>query len=73
MNDAAFRRQVRRLFVTNAVNAETAKWTAQSIPADWSQWRLRWEYSHVARFVLHLVGFTALTAALLITAPAPSV
>ena len=45
---------------TNVVNAETAKWTADSIPADWAGWRRQWEYSHATRFVLHLTGFALL-------------
>ncbi|HEX2928858.1 MAG TPA: DUF1772 domain-containing protein [Candidatus Binatia bacterium] len=45
---------------TNPVNAETAKWTAESIPADWAEWRSQWEYSHMTRFALHLAGFSAL-------------
>lgn len=48
------------LIFTNAVNAETAKWTADSIPADWAKWRRQWEYSHAIRFVLHLTGFALL-------------
>jgi len=45
---------------TNPVNAETAKWTAESIPTDWASWRNQWEYSHFTRFILHLTGFSAL-------------
>ena len=45
---------------TNVVNAETAKWTADSIPQDWAEWRRQWEYSHATRFVLHLAGFAGL-------------
>lgn len=45
---------------TNAVNAETGKWTANSLPSDWAAWRAQWEYSHAARFVLHFCGFNLL-------------
>ena len=45
---------------TNVVNAETAKWTADSIPQDWREWRRQWEYSHATRFVLHLTSFALL-------------
>lgn len=45
---------------TNVVNAETAKWTADSIPKNWADWRAQWEYSHAIRFVLHLAGFALL-------------
>jgi hypothetical protein len=50
---------------TNPVNAQTAKWTAASMPADWAHWRNQWEYSHLARFALHLIAFGALVTALL--------
>jgi hypothetical protein len=48
------------LVFTREVNEQTARWTAQSIPADWATWRRQWEYSHAVRFVLHLVAFSAL-------------
>ena len=57
---------------TNPVNAETAKWTASSIPADWSRWRSQWEYSHAARFVLHWIGFSALLISLIRMCSLPS-
>jgi len=60
------------LVFTSAVNAETARWTASSIPADWMQWRTRWEFSHALRFALHLVAFCALVMSLLVDA-APKV
>jgi hypothetical protein len=50
---------------TNPVNSQTARWTAASMPADWTSWRRQWEYSHLARFALHLIAFGALVAALL--------
>ena len=50
---------------TNPVNAQTARWTAASMPADWASWRSQWEYSHLTRFVLHLTAFGALVTALL--------
>ena len=40
------------LVFTREVNEQTARWTAQSIPADWAEWRRQWEYSHAIRFVL---------------------
>jgi hypothetical protein len=58
---------------TNPVNAQTAKWTASSIPADWSRWRSQWEYSHAARFVLHWIGFSALLISLIRMCSLPSV
>lgn len=52
------------------VNAQTATWTAETIPPDWAQWRAQWEYAHATRFVLHLVGFSALVLSVLIDTPA---
>jgi hypothetical protein len=57
------------ILVTRAVNAETATWTAETIPVDWSKCRARWEYSHAARFALHLAAFILLTTAALLTTP----
>ena len=54
---------------TNPVNAQTAKWTADTIPPDWMEWRRQWEYSHLARFVLHFIGFGALVLSLLAKIP----
>ena len=55
------------LTATNRVNARTAKWTADTLPADWESWRKKWELSHVARFVLHLAGFSLLVLSTLIS------
>lgn len=54
---------------TNVVNAETGKWTANSLPSDWASWRAQWEYSHAARFVFHLCGFMLLALALAMRLP----
>ena len=54
------------LVFTSAVNAETARWTASSIPTDWMHWRTRWEFSHALRFALHLVAFCSLVVSLLV-------
>jgi uncharacterized membrane protein len=53
---------------TRPVNTETATWTVASLPADWTQWRRRWEYSHATRFALQLIGFGALVFSLLVEA-----
>jgi hypothetical protein len=29
-------------------------------PADWTRWRDQWEYGHIAHFIFHLLGFSAL-------------
>jgi hypothetical protein len=51
------------------VNAEIDTWTLNSIPADWTQWRNQWEYTHATRFVIHLIGFSALLISILIETP----
>lgn len=55
------------VMVTNRANARTAKWTSDTLPADWERWRRRWEVSHAVRFVLHLSGFVLLVLATLIS------
>jgi len=57
------------LVFTREVNEQTARWTAQSIPADWAEWRRQWEYSHAIRFVLHLIALGALVSSLLFEIP----
>jgi hypothetical protein len=52
--------------VTERVNRQVAKWTAADIPRDWERWRMRWEYSHLVRFLLHFVAFAALVVAALV-------
>ncbi|MBD2307744.1 DUF1772 domain-containing protein [Chroococcidiopsis sp. FACHB-1243] len=47
------------------MNAEFAQWTVDSIPADWTQVRNQWEYSHATRFVLQLLGLGALLISVL--------
>lgn len=47
------------------VNAEISTWTPNSIPADWTRWRNQWEYTHATRFVIHLIGFSALLISVL--------
>ena len=54
---------------TNVVNAETATWTADSIPKDWAAWRSQWEYSHATRFVLHLASLACLVVPLIASLP----
>jgi hypothetical protein len=54
------------LMFTEPMNREFAQWTLQSIPADWTQVRNQWEFSHMARFVLHLTGLSALLISVLV-------
>ena len=51
------------LAFTNPVNARTARWTPQSIPADWQHWRMQWEYSHATRFALQFAALALLVHA----------
>jgi len=53
------------LIATNPVNAKTAVWTPSSIPEDWADWRSQWKYSHLLRFVLHLIALSLLVLAIL--------
>lgn len=57
------------LMFTEPMNREIFQWTPQSVPADWTQVRNQWEYSHVARFVLHLMGLGALLISVLVEIP----
>ncbi len=54
------------LIFTRAANVEIAHWTAASLPQDWTGWRRRWEYSHLARFVMQSIAFCVLVASLLV-------
>lgn len=54
------------LLVTAPVNAKVLAWTATTIPQEWTELRQRWEYSHAARFALHLLAFSTLLASVLV-------
>jgi hypothetical protein len=48
-------------FVFNApVNSALSSWTPATIPADWPQYRLRWEIGHATSFALVLTAFLLL-------------
>lgn len=51
------------------MNAQIEQWTVGSLPADWTQVRNQWEYSHATRFLLHLIGFSALLLSVLRETP----
>lgn len=53
------------LAVVAPANGEIDNWTAAGTPPDWESWRLRWEAGHATSFVLLLIGYCALAAALL--------
>src|SRR5215510_15225520 len=44
-------------------------------PAGWSRWRDQWDYGHIARFIFHLLGFSALALSIIFetsVAPVPA-
>jgi hypothetical protein len=48
------------------VNRQVDTWNVADIPLDWEQWRARWEYSHLVRFVLHFGAFVSSVVAALL-------
>jgi hypothetical protein len=42
------------------VNVELTKWVNGPVPADWTDYRSRWEWGHAAISLLELAGFAAL-------------
>ena len=51
------------------LNAAIAGFTAQTLPADWAQLRVHWEYAHSLRAVLHMAAFSALLFSVLAQTP----
>lgn len=51
------------------VNVEIATWTPDTIPANWTWWRDQWEYTHMARAILEILGLSALVFSVLIETP----
>lgn len=49
------------------VNQEFAAWTSEAVPADWTRFRDRWEFTHAARAGLFVLGFGALLGSALTT------
>jgi hypothetical protein len=47
------------------VNVELAKWVNGPVPADWIDYRARWEWGHAIIAAVELSGFAALIAAVL--------
>ncbi len=54
------------------VNVELATWVNGPVPADWTIYRSRWEWGHAIIAGIELVGFAALTAAVLADTPRAS-
>lgn len=50
-------------------NTATLHATPDELPSNWVELRNRWEYGHATRFVLHLIGFCALIASVLVERP----
>jgi hypothetical protein len=54
-------------------NVEMKAMSLDSPPADWTRRRDQWEYGHMAHFILHLLGFSALSLSIIFeTSIAPS-
>jgi hypothetical protein len=53
----------------NAAVAEALRADPESVPQVWMRLQSRWEYGHVAGFVVQLVGFAALLVGVLIETP----
>jgi hypothetical protein len=51
------------------VNVELAKWVDGPVPADWTDYRARWEWGHAALAALNLTGFAALIGSVLADTP----
>jgi hypothetical protein len=52
------------LFVEPA-NVAMKAMSLNAPPADWSRWRNQWEYGHIAHFIFHLLGFSALALSII--------
>ena len=50
------------------VNAAFAGWTAETLPADWPDYRRQWELGHAIAFVLALIAFCTLLRAAFVEA-----
>jgi hypothetical protein len=46
--------------IVQPANVEFGRWTAETIPADWTKVRNRWEAGHVVHFVLFFAGLATL-------------
>ena len=51
------------------VNVELAKWVDGPVPADWTDYRARWEWGHAIIALIELAGFGALIGAVLADTP----
>jgi len=53
----------------NGAIAETLQLAPESVPSMWMALRYRWEYGHVAGFVVQLVGLSAIVLSVVIETP----
>jgi hypothetical protein len=51
------------------VNVELAKWVNGPVPADWTDYRARWEWGHAVIALVELLGFGALIGSVLSDTP----
>lgn len=51
------------------VNAQVAQFTAHTLPPEWTQLRLQWEYTHALRAVLQIAALAALLFSVLAETP----
>ena len=56
------------VFVESA-NVAMKSMALDTPPADWTQWRVQWEYGHAAHFVSHIIGFSALGLSVVLETP----
>ena len=51
------------------VNAELAKWTAVSFPADWARYRDQWEYTHAVNALIKIIALSLLVLSVIVETP----
>jgi hypothetical protein len=49
--------------IVSPMNTVLSSWTTESIPADWTRVRARWEIGHAIHAVLYAIAFIALAIA----------
>ena len=54
------------------VNVELAKWVNGPVPADWTDYRVRWEWGHAIIAAVEFLGFGTLIGAVLADTPRTS-
>lgn len=51
------------------LNAQIAQYTPYTLPSDWTQLRLEWEYTHATRFAAQTAALAALVVSVLVETP----